>query len=257
MAIHPTAIVDPTARLSADVEIGAYTVIGAHVELGARCRIGPHVVINGPTVMGEDNQVFQFASLGDAPQDHSYKGEPTRLVIGDRNVFRECATINRGTMKDKGVTTIGSDNLFLAYTHVAHDCVVGSHCVFSNSVALAGHVEVGDWVIFGGYSGVHQFARIGSHAFLANNTAATYDVPPYVTAEGRPAEPRIVNEVGLKRRGFAPEQVRNIRNAFRILYRSGLKLEEATEKLRELSATQPELVPFVAFIDNSKRGLAR
>lgn len=257
MAIHPTAIVDPGVKLGADVEIGAYSIIGAGVELGARCRIGPHVVINGPTTMGEDNHVFQFASIGDAPQDHSYKGEPTRLEIGDRNTFRECVTINRGTMKDRGVTRIGSDNLFLAYSHVAHDCTVGSHCVFSNSVALAGHVEVGDWVIFGGYAAVHQFAKIGSHAFLANNTAATYDIPPYITAEGRPAEPRIVNEVGLKRRGFSTEQVRNIRNAFRVLYRSGLKLEEATNKLREMSATQPELVPFVEFIDNSKRGLAR
>jgi UDP-N-acetylglucosamine acyltransferase len=257
MSIHPTAIIAPDAKLAADVEVGPYTVIGAHVELGSGCRIGPHAVINGPTVMGRDNHVFQFASIGEAPQDLSYKGEPTRLEVGDRNTFRECVTIHRGTTKDKGVTRIGSDNLFLAYSHVGHDCVVGDHCVFSNSVGLAGHVEVGNWVNFSAYSGVHQFGKVGSYAFLANNTAATYDIPPYVTAEGRPAVPRIVNEVGLKRRGFTPEQVRNIRNAFRVLYRSGLKLTEATEKLKELAQTQPELQIFVDFIERSQRGIAR
>lgn len=257
MAIHSTAIVAPDAKLAADIEVGPYTVIGAHVEIGPGCVIGPHVVINGPTRMGSANRVVQFASIGEGPQDHSYKGEPTRLEIGDRNTFRECVTINRGTTKDKGVTTIGSDNLFLAYSHVGHDCLVGSHCVFSNAVGLAGHVEVDDWVILAPYAGVHQFCKIGAHAFLANNTAATYDIPPYVTAEGRPAEPRIVNEVGLKRRGFTPEQVRNIRNAFRILYRSGLKLTEATEQLTEIAGTQPEIKPFVDFLARSQRGIAR
>ncbi|MGD9841928.1 MAG: acyl-ACP--UDP-N-acetylglucosamine O-acyltransferase [Steroidobacteraceae bacterium] len=257
MAIHPTAIISPDAKLAGDIEIGAYSIVGAGVEIGAETHIGPHVVINGPTKMGVGNKVFQFASIGDAPQDHSYKGEPTRLEIGDRNTFRECVTVNRGTMKDKCVTRIASDNLFLAYSHVAHDCIVGSHCVFSNSVGLAGHVEVGDWVIFGAYAGVHQFAKIGSHAFIANNTAATYDIPPYFTAEGRPAVPRIVNEVGLKRRGFSIEQVRNIRNAFRVLYRSGLKLDEATERLRETAKTQTELQAIVDFLDRSVRGIAR
>jgi UDP-N-acetylglucosamine acyltransferase len=257
MAIHPTAIVSPNATLAADVEVGPYSIIGAGVELGPRCKVGPHVVINGPSRIGADNAFFQFASIGDAPQDHGYKGEATRLEIGDRNTFRECVTVNRGTTKQDWVTSIGSDNLFLAYSHVAHDCKVGSHCVFSNSVGLAGHVEVGDWVIFGAYSGVHQFAKIGAHAFLANNTAATYDIPPYFTAEGRPAVPRIVNEIGLKRRGFAPEQVRNIRNAFRVLYRSNLKLAEATEQLRVLASTQPELKAIVDFLDRSERGIAR
>ena len=257
MAIHPTAIVSPDAKLAADIDIGPYSIIGPGVEMDTGCRVGPHVVINGPSKIGKDNQFFQFASIGDAPQDHSYKGEATRLEIGDRNIFRECVTINRGTTKQDWVTRIGSDNLFLAYSHVGHDCTVGNHCVFSNSVALAGHVEVGDWVIFSGYSGVHQFARIGSHAFLANNTAATYDIPPYVTAEGRPAVPRIVNEVGLKRRGFTTEQVRNIRNAFRVLYRSDLKLEEAKAQLKVLVQTQPELKIFVDFLDRSQRGLAR
>lgn len=257
MAIHPTAIVAADAKLGEGVEIGPYTVIGSQVEIGDGCHIGPHAVVNGPTRMGRENRVFQFASIGDAPQDHSYRGEPTRLEIGDRNTFRECCTINRGTAKDKSVTRIGSDNLFLAYTHVGHDCVVGNHCTFSNSVGLAGHVVVGDWVIFGAFSGVHQFCKIGSHAFLANNSAATADIPPYVTAEGRPAKPRIVNEVGLKRRDFTAEQIRNIREAFRVLYRSKLKLAEASEQLRALAETQPEVALFVEFIERSERGLAR
>lgn len=257
MSIHSTAIIAPDAKLADDVEVGPYTVIGSQVEIGPGCKIGPHAVINGPTLMGRDNRVFQFASIGESPQDLSYKGEPTRLEIADRNTFRECVTVHRGTTKDKGVTRIGSDNLFLAYAHIGHDCHVGNHCVFSNSVGLAGHVEVGDWVNLSAYSGVHQFAKIGSYAFLANNTAATYDVPPYVTAEGRPAVPRIVNEIGLKRRGFTPEQIRNIRNAFRVLYRSGLKLAEAEAKLNELAQTQPELKIFVEFLARSQRGIAR
>jgi UDP-N-acetylglucosamine acyltransferase len=257
MAIHPTAIISPDAKLAVDVEVGPYSIIGAHVEIGSGNKIGPHVVINGPTKIGNDNQFFQFASIGDAPQDHGYKGEATRLEIGDRNIFRECVTVNRGTTKQDWVTRIGSDNLILAYSHVAHDCIVGNHCVLSNGTALAGHVEVGDWVIFGGYSGVHQFTKIGSYAFLANNTAATYDIPPYFTAEGRPAVPRIVNEIGLKRRGFSVEQVRNIRNAFRVLYRSNLKLAEATEQLRVLAQTQVEIKALVDFLDNSQRGIAR
>lgn len=257
MSIHSTAIVAPDAKLAADVEVGPYAIIGPQVELGPGCRIGPHAVINGPTVMGRDNRVFQFASIGEAPQDLSYKGEPTRLEVGDRNTFRECVTVHRGTTKDQGVTRIGSDNLLLAYAHVGHDCIVGNHCVFSNCVGLAGHVEVGDWVNLSAYSGVHQFAKIGSYAFLANNTAATYDIPPYVTAEGRPAAPRIVNEVGLKRRGFSPQQIRNIRNAFRVLYRSGLKLAEAEAQLKELAQTQPELKIFVEFLERSQRGIAR
>jgi UDP-N-acetylglucosamine acyltransferase len=257
MAIHPTAVVAADAKLAPDVEIGAYAVIGTQVELGSGCVIGPHAVVEGPTRLGAGNHVFQFASIGAAPQDHTYRGEPTRLEVGDRNVFRECVTINRGTLKDKGVTRIGSDNLFLAYAHVGHDCTVGNHCVFSNCTGLAGHVEVDDWVILSAYAGVHQFCKIGTHAFLANNTAATYDIPPYVTAEGRPAVPRIVNEVGLKRRGFSAEQVRNIRNAFRLLYRSGLKLAEAAQQLTDLAATQPEVQPFVEFLARSQRGIAR
>jgi UDP-N-acetylglucosamine acyltransferase len=255
--IHPTAIVAPDAVLADDVEIGPFCVIGSQVEIGAGCHIGPHAVVNGPTRMGRENRIFQFASIGEGPQDLSYKGEPTRLEIGDRNHFREGTTVHRGTTKDRGITRIGSDNIFLVYSHIAHDCTVGDHCVLSNSTGLAGHVELGDWVVLSAYAGVHQFCKVGSHAFLANNTAATYDIPPYVTAEGRPAQPRIVNEVGLKRRGFTTEQVRNIRNAFRVLYRSDLKLAEATERLKELAQTQPEVQPMVDFLARSERGIAR
>jgi len=255
--IHSTAIVAADAIIAPDVEVGPYAIIGSQVEIGPGCVVGPHALINGPTKLGRENRVFQFASIGEGPQDHSYKGEPTRLEVGDRNIFREYVSVHRGTMKDKGVTRIGSDNFFLAYSHVAHDCIIGDHCVLSTFVGLAGHVELGDWVNLSAYSGVHQFCKVGSHAFLANNTAATYDIPPYVTAEGRPAVPRIVNEIGLKRRGFTPEQVRNIRNAFRVLYRSGLKLAEATEQLKVLAQSQPEVQAFVEFLERSQRGIAR
>jgi UDP-N-acetylglucosamine acyltransferase len=257
MAIHPTAIISPQAQLAADVEVGAYSVIEAGVEVGAGCIIGPHVVIKGPTRIGVQNKFFQFASIGDAPQDLKYKGEPTRLEIGDRNVFRECCTMNRGTVTGHGVTRIGSDNLFMAYTHVAHDCIVGSKCVLANYATLAGHVELGDWVIMAGYAGIHQFCKVGAHAFLANNSAITRDVPPYVMAVGAPAEPHSVNSEGLKRRGFSAEQIRNIRNAYKILYRSGLKLEEAVVKLTEMGKTQPEVQAFVDFIPRSTRSLIR
>jgi UDP-N-acetylglucosamine acyltransferase len=257
MAIHSTAIISPQARVAADVEVGAYSVIEANVEIGAGCIIGPHVVIKGPTRIGVENKFFQFASIGDAPQDLKYKGEPTRLEIGDRNVFRECCTMNRGTVTGHGVTRIGSDNLFMAYTHVAHDCIVGNKCVLANYATLGGHVELGDWVIMGGYAGIHQFCKVGAHAFLANNSAITRDVPPYVMAVGAPAEPHSVNSEGLKRRGFSPEQIRNIRNAYKVLYRSSLKLEEAVAQLTEMGKSQPEVQAFVEFIPRSTRSLIR
>jgi UDP-N-acetylglucosamine acyltransferase len=251
MAIHPTALIDRTAQLDSDVEVGAYTVIGPDVTIASGCRIGPHVVIEGPTTIGRDNHIFQFASIGAAPQDLKYKGEPTRLEIGERNSFRENCTINRGTTKDKLVTRIANDNLFMAGSHVGHDCVIGSHCVFANYATLGGHVEVGDWVHMGGFSGIHQFCKVGAHAFIANNTAVTRDVPPYVMAVGRPAEPHSVNAEGLKRRGFTPEQIRNIRDAYKILYRSGLKLHEALQRLEQRAATQPEVAAFVAFLNDT------
>jgi len=255
--IAATAIVSPKAELAADVTVGAYAVIGDNVQIGAGTWVGPHAVINGPTTLGAANRVFQFASIGDAPQDLKYKGEPTRLEIGDRNVFREFTTMNRGTVQGGGITTIGSDNLFMAYTHVAHDCHVGSRCVMANYATLGGHAELGDWVIMGGYSGIHQFTKVGAHAFLGNNAAVTRDVPPYVMAVGSPAVPHSINSEGLKRRGFTPEQIRNLKNAYRVLYRSDLKLADAVEELKSRVSTQPELRIFVDFIGESTRSLVR
>ncbi|HSC06402.1 MAG TPA: acyl-ACP--UDP-N-acetylglucosamine O-acyltransferase [Steroidobacteraceae bacterium] len=255
--IDPRAVIDPAAELAADVQVGPFTVIGPHVTIGSGCRIGPHAVILGPTQLGRNNQVFQFASLGDAPQDKKYKGEPTRLEIGDGNTFREYCTVNRGTTHDLGVTRIGSDNWFMAYTHVAHDCQIGDHCILANFATLGGHVELGDWVIMAGFSGVHQFCKIGAHCFVANNAAVTRDVPPYLMVTGQPAEPHSVNAEGLKRRGFTPEQIRNIRGGYKVLYRSGLKLAEATEQLHKLAAEQPELKPFVEFLATTTRSIVR
>jgi UDP-N-acetylglucosamine acyltransferase len=256
-SIHPTAVIAPDAVLAADVEVGAYSVIGAGVAIGAGTRIGPHVVVHGPTRIGTGNRIFQFASVGDAPQDKKYRGEPTQLEIGDNNVVRECVTLNRGTTKDAGITRIGSDNLFMAYSHVAHDCVIGDHCVFANSVALGGHVQIGDWVIMAGFSGVHQFCKVGAHAFIANNAAVTRDVPPYVMTVGQPATAHSINSEGLKRRGFTPDQIRNLRNAFRVLYRSGLKLADAERELKALAAEQPEVSALVEFLSQSARSIVR
>lgn len=255
--IDPRAIVAPDADIAEGVEIGAFSVIGGGVRIGAGTWVGPHAVINGPTTLGRDNKVFQFASVGDAPQDKKYRGEPTRLEVGDRNVFREFCSINRGTVGGRGVTRIGNDCLFMAYSHVAHDCTVGDHCVMSNCTALAGHVDIGDWVILSGYAGIHQFCKVGAHAFLANNAAVTRDVPPYLLVAGSPAEPKGVNSEGLKRRGFDAAQIANIKAAYRVFYRSGLKLAEAQERLTELAATQPEIRPFVEFLGASERSIIR
>ncbi len=257
MSIDPRAVVSPDAELAPDVEVGPFAVIGPGVSIGPRTRIGPHAVVKGPTVVGADNQIFQFASIGDDPQDMKYRGEPTRLVIGDRNTFREYVTVNRGTVTGIGETRIGNDNLILAYSHVAHDCVLGDHIIMSNAVNLAGHVEVGDWAIFSGYAGAHQFCRIGAHAFIANNTAVLQDIPPYVLAAGQPAAPRAVNVEGLKRRGFTEEQTRAIRQAFRVLYRSDLPLAQAREQIRKMAEAEPVLGIFATFLQESGRGLAR
>ena len=251
------AIVSPRAELAADVAVGPFSVIGPDVRIGPGTVVGPHVVINGPTTIGADNRVIQFASIGDAPQDKKYRGEPTRLEIGDRNVFRESCTVNRGTTHDKGVTVIGHDNLFMAYSHVAHDCVIGSNTVFANCAALAGHVEIGDWVTLGGLTAVHQFTRVGAYAFLGGGAIVTRDVPPYVMAAGNPAEPHSINSVGLKRRGFTDEQIRGIREAYRIVYRCDLKLTEALERLGPAAGEQPELRLFVDFIRSSTRSIVR
>ncbi len=255
--IDSRAVISPQAQIASDVEVGPFSVIGPGVTIGAGTWIGPHVVIGGATRIGAGNKIFQFASIGDAPQDKKYKGEPTRLEIGDRNVIRECVTVNRGTVHDEGVTRIGSDNLLMAYSHVAHDCRLGNQIVMANCATLGGHVEIGDWVNMGGLSAVHQHTKVGAHAFIAHNAAVTRDVPNYVMAVGRPAVPHSVNAEGLKRRGFTQGQIRNIRRAYRVLYRSGLKLKAALEQLDEAALTQEEIRPFVDFIRRSSRSIVR
>ena len=255
--IHSTAIVSDKASIAADVEIGPYTVIGDDVEIGSGTRIGSHVVINGPTRIGKDNRVYQFASLGDDPQDKKYAGEPTRLIIGDRNTIREFCTFSRGTTQDKGDTIMGDDNWIMAYVHVAHDCIIGSNTIMANNTTLAGHVHVGDWVICGGFSGAHQFCKIGAHAFLGMYAGINRDVPAYTTVSGQPAVVRGINSEGLKRRGFTPEQIRNIRNAYRITFRQNKRKEEAIEEIAELAKTQPELDLFLESLRSSERGLTR
>lgn len=254
--IHSTAIIDPSAKIGANVEIGPYSIIGADVEIGDHCVIGPHVVLRGPTVLGNNNRIFQFASVGEDCQDKKYNGEPTRLVIGDNNVIRECVTIHRGTVQDQGLTQIGSHNLLMAYVHVAHDCVVGDNVILANNTTLAGHVHVGDWAILGGFTGVHQFCHIGAHAFTAVNSVVVQDIPPYIMAQGHNATPRTINAEGLKRRGFQPAQILNIKRAFKLIYRQGLTINEAIEKIRELDS-ESELQPLIDFIQASQRGIIR
>ena len=255
--IHSTAIVSDKASIATDVEIGPYSVIGDDVEIGSGTHIGSHVVINGPTKIGTDNRIYQFASLGDDPQDKKYAGEPTRLIIGDRNTIREFCTFSRGTTQDKGDTVMGDDNWIMAYVHVAHDCIIGSNTIMANNTTLAGHVHVGDWVICGGFSGAHQFCKIGAHAFLGMYAGINRDVPAYTTVSGQPAVVRGINSEGLKRRGFTPEQIRNIRNAYRITFRQNKRKEEAIEEIAELAKTQPELDLFLESLRSSERGLTR
>lgn len=255
--IDSRAVVDASAKIDSSVYIGAYAIIGADVEIGRGTRIEPHTVIKGPTVIGADNHIFQFASIGDDPQDKKYNGERTKLVIGDRNTIREYCTLNRGTAQDAGVTTIGSDNWIMAYCHVAHDCVVGDNTIFANNASIAGHVRVGDYAILGGFTAVHQFCQIGALSLASMFSYVTKDVPAYVTISGRPAEPRGVNAEGLKRRGFTVEQIRNIREAYRVVYRQELKLDEAIATLTQLVDEQPEIKPFLDSLRDGSRGLAR
>lgn len=255
--IHATALVDPAARLGSNVRIGAYSIIGPHVEIGDNTEIGPHVVIQGHSRIGRDNRIFQFCSLGEVPQDKKYAGEPTRLEIGDRNTIREFCTFNLGTAQDKGVTRIGDDNWIMAYVHIAHDCQVGNKCIFANNASLAGHVTVDDWAILGGFTGVHQFCRIGAHVMTAVSTVILQDVPPYLMAAGNTAQPYGINVEGLKRRGFSADALLSLKRAYRTLYKSGLRLEEARAKLVEAAQTQPEIQLFVDFLDLSRRGIIR
>ena len=256
--IHPTALVDPSARIGAKVSIGAYSVIGAHVQIGEGTVVGPHVVIEGPTRIGRDNRIAQFASLGGDPQDQKFAGETTELVIGDRNLIREFVTINRGTGEGGGVTSIGDDNWLLAYVHIAHDCRIGNHTVFSSFAALAGHVEIGDWVIISGYAGVHQFGKVGAHAFIAMGCLVGADVPPFLMmANEQTGRPRGLNAVGLKRRGFSAERIAAIKRAYRTLYMAGLPLAEARAQLAEQARESEDVREMLDFLERSERSLAR
>lgn len=255
--IHSTAIVHPGAKIGADVEIGAYSIIGEHVEIGDRTRIGPHVVVEGRTRIGCDNEIFQFCSIGAVPQDKKYDAEPTLLEIGDRNTIREFCSFNVGTAQDAGATRVGNDNWIMAYVHVAHDCVVGSHTIFANNATLAGHVHVGDWAILGGFTGVHQFVRVGAHSFCGVGTVLLQDLPPFVTVAGNPAKPHGINSEGLRRRGYSAEAIAAIKRAYRSLYRAGLSLDEARAAIAGIAAEVPEVAPFSEFIASSSRGLVR
>jgi UDP-N-acetylglucosamine acyltransferase len=239
--IHPSALVDSAASLDDDVEVGPFAVIGAGVEVGAGTRIGPHAILEGPSRIGRDNRIHAHAVIGGAPQDKKYRGEPTRLEIGDGNTFREFVTVNRGTVQDAGVTRVGSDNWLMAYVHIAHDCVVGDHTILANTVNLAGHVQIGDWVILGGYTGVHQFCKIGAHAMTGVGTVVLHDIPPFVMASGNTAAAHGLNTEGLRRRGFDADTIQTLKQAYKTVYRSDLTLQQARSQLASeldaLSAT--------------------
>jgi UDP-N-acetylglucosamine acyltransferase len=255
--IHPSAIIHPGATLGAKVSIGAYSIVGEHVEIGDDTRIGPHVVIEGRTRIGRNNRVFQFCSLGAAPQDKKYANEPTRLEIGDGNTIREFCTLNCGTAQDAGVTRLGHDNWIMAYVHLAHDCQIGDHTIFANSAQLAGHVHVGDHAILGGFTGVHQFVRIGAHSFTAIATVLVHDLPPYVMAAGDTAKPYGINVEGLRRRGFSAEAMTAIKRAYKTLYKSGLTLDQAKAQLAERAKTCAEIGVLTEFLQGCTRGIVR
>jgi UDP-N-acetylglucosamine acyltransferase len=255
--VHPTAIVAKGARLAANVSVGPYTVIDGDVEVGEGTTIGAHNVITGRTKIGRDNRIFHFCSIGEANQDKKYKGEPTRVEIGDRNTIREYCTINRGTVLDAGVTRIADDNWIMAYSHIAHDCQVGSNTVFANHATLAGHVHIGDWTTLGGFVGVHQYVKVGAHVMAGVSTVLLQDIPPYLTVAGQPAAPHGINSEGLKRRGFSPESIMALKRAYRTIYRSKLSLEEAKAELEKQAAETPEVRALVDFIAASTRGILR
>lgn len=255
--IHPTAIVEAGARIADSVDIGAYAIVGPHVEIGAGTRIGSHVVIKGHTRIGRNNRIFQFASLGEEPQDKKYAGEDTRLEIGDNNTIREFCTFNCGTSQDAAVTRVGSENWVMAYVHIAHDCQVGDKTIFANGVQLAGHVHVDDHAILGGFTMVHQFCRIGVHCMTGISSVLLQDLPPYVMISGNPAQPYGINSEGLKRRGFAPAVIVRIKRAYKTLYKSGLSLEEAKARIAAEVADCPELQPLADFLGHCSRGIVR
>lgn len=255
--IDARAVIDPGAELAGDVSVGPYSVIGPDVIIGRGTHIGPHVVINGPTRIGRDNKIFQFASIGDAPQDKKYAGEPTRLEIGDRNTIREFVTINRGTIQDEGVTRMGDDNWIMAYVHIAHDCQIGNQTIFANNASLAGHVTVGDFAILGGFTLVHQFCSIGTHSLTAFGSGISLDVPPYMTVGGSPARVHGLNMEGLRRRGLSPENRKVLKQAYKTLYRKSLSLQDAIAIMKDETDTCPELQLLVDFLEQQKRGIVR
>lgn len=255
--IHPSAIIDPSAELGKDVEVGPWTFIGPGVEIGDGCVISSHVVIKGPTKIGHHNRIFQFASVGEDCQDKKYRGEPTRLEIGNHNIIREGATLHRGTVQDQGITRVGSHNLLMAYTHVAHDCVVGDQVILANNAALAGHVHVDDYAILGGFTAVHQFCHIGAHVMCGAGTVVIKDIPAYVMATGNAAQPHGINSEGLKRRGFSADAIAHLKRAYRVIYRSGLTLEQAIPQLQQMAETESAVALLIESLQKSSRGIIR
>ncbi len=255
--IHPTAIVDPRASLADDVEIGPYSIVGPDTVIGAGTRIGPHVVIGAHTRIGARNKLFQFSSIGEAPQDKKYSNEPTRLEIGDDNTIREFCTLNRGTTQDAGVTKIGNNNWIMAYVHIAHDCQVGNHTIFANNAQIAGHVHVDDHAILGGFTVVHQFCRIGAHSITAMGTILLQDLPPYIMASGNTAIPHGINSEGLRRRGFSAEAITAIKRAYKTLYKSGLSFEDARAAIAAEAGAWAEMQVLIEFLAVAGRGIIR
>lgn len=255
--IHPTAIIAASAELDSSVEVGAYSIIGANVKIDADTHIGSHVVINGHTTIGKNNKIFQFSSLGEAPQDKKYKDEPTLLEIGDNNTIREFCTFNRGTIQDTGITKIGNDNWIMAYVHIAHDCQIGNHTILANNSSLAGHVNMDDYAILGGFTLIHQFCKIGAHVITAVGSVVFKDIPPYITAAGYDAKPHGINAEGLKRRGFSSDCILQIKRAYKALYRKGLTLDEAKLELADMQLKTPEIALLTDFINISTRGIVR
>jgi UDP-N-acetylglucosamine acyltransferase len=255
--IHETALVDPAAELADDVEVGAFSIIGPKVRIDAGSRIGPHVVVTGRTTIGKNTRIFQFASMGEEPQDKKYAGEDTELIIGDNNTIRELCTFSRGTAQDEGKTIIGNNNWIMACVHIAHDCVLGDNIIMANNASLAGHVKVGDWAILSGYSLIHQFCNVGEHSFTSFASHVNQSIPPYVTVSGEKARAKGVNTEGLKRRGYTPEQIQNVRRAYKVLYRSGLPLDEARARLKEMAESGEEIRPWIEFLDTTEKSFIR
>jgi UDP-N-acetylglucosamine acyltransferase len=255
--IHETALVDPAAKLADDVEVGAFSIIGPKVTIGEGSRIGPHVVVTGRTTIGKNNRIFQFASIGEEPQDKKYDGEDTELIIGDNNSIRELCTFSRGTVQGGGKTIIGNNNWIMACVHIAHDCILGDNIIMANNASLAGHVTVGDWAILSGYALIHQFCHVGEHSFTSFASHVNQSIPPYVTVSGEKARAKGINTEGLKRRGYSPEQIQQVRRAYKVLYRSGLRLEEARDRLEEMAEDHEEVQPWIEFLDSTEKSFIR